>query len=229
MTKAEYISRSLSIAVNMIEATVDLLDAGATIPFISRYRKEMTGGLDEVTIFDIENLSKKYDEIVARKQYVIATIEAAGALTDEMRRNIDDSFTLTEIEDIFAPYKPRRRTRAQAAREKGLEPLADAVLASQRDFSFATGTPAAILKEMSLEEAMAGAADIIAERVSDLPDNRRATRNVLEKYAEVNVVIPKGKGRPPTNIRTTTVSPAGCHGFRHTRLSPSCAASTRDC
>lgn len=194
MTKAEYISRSLSIAVNMIEATVDLLDAGATIPFISRYRKEMTGGLDEVTIFDIENLSKKYDEIVARKQYVIATIEAAGALTDEMRRNIDDSFTLTEIEDIFAPYKPRRRTRAQAAREKGLEPLADAVLASQRDFSFATGTPAAILKEMSLEDAMAGAADIIAERVSDLPDNRRATRNVLEKYAEVNVVIPKGKG-----------------------------------
>ncbi|MDE6755696.1 MAG: RNA-binding transcriptional accessory protein, partial [Muribaculaceae bacterium] len=183
MTKAEYISRSLSIAVNMIEATVDLLDAGATIPFISRYRKEMTGGLDEVTIFDIENLSKKYDEIVARKQYVIATIEAAGALTDEMRRNIDDSFTLTEIEDIFAPYKPRRRTRAQAAREKGLEPLADAVLASQRDFSFATGTPAAILKEMSLEDAMAGAADIIAERVSDLPDNRRATRNVLEKYA----------------------------------------------
>lgn len=194
MTKAEYISRALSIAVNMIEPTIDLLDAGATIPFISRYRKEMTGGLDEVTIFDIENLSKKYDEIVARKQYVLSTIEAAGALTDDMRRAIEESFDPTEIEDIFAPYKPRRRTRAQAAREKGLEPLADAIIASQRTFSFATGIPAAILKEMSADEAIAGASDIIAERVSDNPDNRRATRNVLEKYASVNVAIPRGKG-----------------------------------
>lgn len=194
MTKAEYISRALSIAVNMIEPTIDLLDAGATIPFISRYRKEMTGGLDEVTIFDIENLSKKYDEIVARKQYVLSTIEAAGALTDEMRRAIEESFEPTEIEDIFAPYKPRRRTRAQAAREKGLEPLADTIIANQRTFSFATGIPGAILKEMSADEAMAGASDIIAERVSDLPDNRRATRNVLEKYASVNVAIPRGKG-----------------------------------
>lgn len=194
MTKAEYISRALSIAVNMIEATVDLLDAGATIPFISRYRKEMTGGLDEVTIFDIENLAKKYDEIVARKQYVISTIEAAGALTDDMRSAIEGSFELTEIEDIFAPYKPRRRTRAQAAREKGLEPLADAVIANQRNFSFKSDIPAAILKEMKADEAMAGAADIIAERVSDNPDNRRATRNVLEKYASVNVAIARGKG-----------------------------------
>lgn len=194
MTKAEYISRALSIAVNMIEPTIDLLDAGATIPFISRYRKEMTGGLDEVTIFDIENLSKKYDEIVARKQYVLSTIESAGALTDDMRRAIEESFDPTEIEDIFAPYKPRRRTRAQAAREKGLEPLADAIIASQRTFSFATGIPSAILKEMSADEAMAGASDIIAERVSDHPDNRRATRNVLEKYASVNVAIPRGKG-----------------------------------
>lgn len=194
MTKAEYISRALSIAVNMIEPTIDLLDAGATIPFISRYRKEMTGGLDEVTIFDIENLSKKYDEIVARKQYVLSTIEAAGALTDDMRRAIEESFDPTEIEDIFAPYKPRRRTRAQAAREKGLEPLADAIIASQRTFSFATGIPSAILKEMSADEALAGASDIIAERVSDHPDNRRATRNVLEKYASVNVAIPRGKG-----------------------------------
>lgn len=194
MTKAEYISRALSIAVNMIEPTIDLLDAGATIPFISRYRKEMTGGLDEVTIFDIENLSKKYDEIVARKQYVLSTIEAAGALTDDMRRAIGESFDPTEIEDIFAPYKPRRRTRAQAAREKGLEPLADTIIANQRTFSFATGIPGAILKEMSADEAMAGASDIIAERVSDHPDNRRATRNVLEKYASVNVAIPRGKG-----------------------------------
>lgn len=194
MTKAEYISRALSIAVNMIEPTIDLLDAGATIPFISRYRKEMTGGLDEVTIFDIENLSKKYDEIVARKQYVLSTIEAAGALTDDMRRAIGESFDPTEIEDIFALYKPRRRTRAQAAREKGLEPLADTIIANQRTFSFATGIPAAILKEMSADEAMAGASDIIAERVSDHPDNRRATRNVLEKYASVNVAIPRGKG-----------------------------------
>lgn len=194
MTKAEYISRALSIAVNMIEPTIDLLDAGATIPFISRYRKEMTGGLDEVTIFDIENLSKKYDEIVARKQYVLSTIEAAGALTDDMRRAIGESFDPTEIEDIFAPYKPRRRTRAQAAREKGLEPLADTIIANQRTFSFATGIPGAILKEMSADEAMAGASDIIAERVSDNPDNRRATRNVLEKYASVNVAIPRGKG-----------------------------------
>lgn len=194
MTKAEYISRTLSIAVNMIEATVDLLDAGATIPFISRYRKEMTGGLDEVTIFDIENLSKKYDEIVARKQYVIATVEAAGAMTDELRQAIDNSFSPTEIEDLFAPYRPRRRTRAQAAREKGLEPVADALLANQRAFSFARNIPHGILQQMSVDDVRAGAADIIAERVSDDPDNRRATRNVFRKNASVNVVIPKGKG-----------------------------------
>lgn len=194
MTKAEYISRELSIAVNMVEATVDLLDAGATIPFISRYRKEMTGGMDEVTIFDIENLSKKYDEIVARKQYVIATIEAAGALTDEMRDAIANSFSMTEIEDIFAPYKPRRRTRAQAAREKGLEPLADSIISNQRTFSFDRNIPKEILATMSVDEARAGASDIIAERISDLPENRRATRNVLQKYASVNVAIPKGKG-----------------------------------
>lgn len=194
MTKAEYISRELSIAVNMAEAVVDLLDGGATIPFISRYRKEMTGGMDEVTIFDIENLSKKYDEIVARKQYVLSTIEAAGALTDEMRDAIENSFSMTEIEDIFAPYKPRRRTRAQVAREKGLEPLADNILANQRNFSFERNIPKEILAAMSADEARAGASDIIAERISDMPENRRATRNVLQKYASVNVAIPKGKG-----------------------------------
>lgn len=194
MTKAEYISQSLSIAVNMIEATVDLLDAGATIPFISRYRKEMTGGLDEVTIFDIENLSKKYDEIVARKEYVIATIESAGALTDDLRQAIENSFNITEIEDLFAPYKPRRRTRAQVARDKGLEPLANALLANQRNFSFEKDTPQTILEVMSVDEARAGASDIIAERISDDPENRRATRNLILKRGEVNVVIPKGKG-----------------------------------
>lgn len=194
MTKSEYISRELSIAVNMIEATVDLLDSGATIPFISRYRKEMTGGLDEVTIFDIENLSKKYDELEARKQYVLTTIETAGALTPEMRHAIEESFSPTEIEDIFAPYKPRRRTRAQVAREKGLEPVADAVLANQRTFSFKKDTPKEIMASMGIDDVRAGAADIIAERISDMPDNRRATRNVLQKHASVNVAIPKGKG-----------------------------------
>lgn len=194
MTKAEYISKILSIAVNKIESTVDLLDTGATIPFISRYRKEMTGGLDEVTIFDIENLANKYDEIVARKQYVITTIEAAGALTDELRNAVEASFDLTEIEDIFAPYKPRRRTRAQVAREKGLEPLADAVLANQRNFSFAKDVPSSILKTMSIDEAKAGASDIIAERISDLAVNRRTTRLLLEQHASVNVAIPLGKG-----------------------------------
>lgn len=194
MTKAEYISKILSIAVNKIESTIDLLDTGATIPFISRYRKEMTGGLDEVTIFDIERLANKYDEIAARKSYIISTIDAAGALTEELRNAIEASFEPTEIEDIFAPYKPRRRTRAQIAREQGLEPLADALLANQRTFSFDKDTPSAIRQAMSLDEAKAGTSDIIAERISDLAANRRATRQIIERHAIVNVAIPLGKG-----------------------------------
>lgn len=192
MTKAEYIAQALSLSPRNVNATIELLDSGATIPFISRYRKEVTGGMDEVMIFDIENLARKYEEIEARKQYVIATIDAAGALTPEMHRQLHDCYDAAEIEDIFAPYKPRRRTRAQIAREKGLEPLADAILANQRGFSFSK-IGKKILAEMTAEDARAGAADIIAERISDSADNRRATRNVIERHGTVNVTIPKGK------------------------------------
>ena len=118
------IARSLQIPAGQVERTVGLLNEGATIPFISRYRKEVTGGLDEIQIGAIKNQWDKLTELEKRKASILATIEEQGKLSPELRKRIEDSWDSTEIEDLYLPYKPKRVTRAEIARKKGLEPLA---------------------------------------------------------------------------------------------------------
>ena len=120
----QLIANSLSIPVKQVESTLTLLEEGATVPFISRYRKEATGNLDEVQIGDIKRLSEKYNEIQKRKDTILSAISSQGKLTDELQKRIIDCWDANELEDIYLPYKPKRRTKAEIAREKGLEPLA---------------------------------------------------------------------------------------------------------
>ena len=126
--KIKLISQKLNIAEERVLGALRLLEDGATIPFIARYRKEATGGLDEVEIAAISDESEKFDELVKRKEFVIEAIEAAGALTDELKARIENSWDATEIEDIYLPYKQKKRTRATIAREAGLEPLAKIIM-----------------------------------------------------------------------------------------------------
>ncbi|MBQ1664652.1 MAG: RNA-binding transcriptional accessory protein, partial [Bacteroidaceae bacterium] len=122
------ISKSVGISETQVANTLELLEEGCTIPFISRYRKERTGALDEVKVAAISDQLDKLKETEKRKQTILSTIEEQGKLTDELRKRIENSWDATELEDIYMPFKPKRRTRAQVAREKGLEPLADFLL-----------------------------------------------------------------------------------------------------
>ena len=119
------IAKSLNLRERQVENTVNLLNDGATIPFVSRYRKEATGGLDEVAIAQIAEQNEKLHELLHRKEYITQTIEEQGKLTDELRKRIEDCWNATVLEDIYLPFKPKRKTRAEVARKKGLEPLAN--------------------------------------------------------------------------------------------------------
>ena len=122
------IARQLSLPQDGVENTLKLLDEGCTIPFISRYRKERTGGLNEVQIAQISDLNEKLKEMAKRKETILKTITELGKLTPELQKRIDECWNATELEDIYLPYRPKRRTRAQVAREQGLEPLAQMLL-----------------------------------------------------------------------------------------------------
>ena len=149
-----YISQSLNLSLQAVSNTLKLLAEGATIPFISRYRKEATGGLDEVQIAAIDTACKKLQELDKRKETVLATIDEQGKLTDELRAASAGCFVKSRLEDIYQPYKPKRRTRAQVAKEKGYEPLADAIWEG-RSLEWNGGDPT--------DEDLQFARDIIAE------------------------------------------------------------------
>lgn len=173
---------------------MELLDAGATIPFISRYRKEATGNLNEVQVAAISDLYCKLQELRKRKDTIIKTIEGLGKLTDELRRRIDDSWDATEIEDIYMPYKPRRRTRAQVARELGLEPLARIIM-QQREH-YPEMAAARFVKDgvKDADAAIKGAQDIIAEDISMNERTRQIVRlNFQREAVIVSRVVPKMK------------------------------------
>ena len=146
------LSQSLGFTEKQIEKTIELLDSGATIPFISRYRKEATGGLDEVQIGDIQTRYEKLCELSKRKETVLSTIEEQGKLTPELKARISACWNATELEDIYLPFKPKRKTRAEAARAKGLEPLA-MIMMLQREpnLTAKAATLLAILLPLSLE------------------------------------------------------------------------------
>ncbi len=187
------ISRSLNIPASQVERTIGLLAEGATIPFISRYRKEVTGGLDEIEIGNIDDQYSKLTELKKRKETILSSIEEQDKLTPELKKRIEESWDSTEIEDIYLPYKPKRVTRAEIARKKGLEPLAKMVM-MQKENDLSMRIHAYLNDEVKDEaEALQGARDIIAEWVNENEDARNTVRNSFSRTAIITSKVIKGK------------------------------------
>lgn len=186
------VSDSLHIPEKQVRQTIDLLESGATIPFISRYRKEATGGLDEVQIADIKNCLEKFQSLASRKEFVCNAIDKAGKLTEELKQRLDNSWDSDEIEDIYLPYKAKRATRAEMARKNGLEPLAKILLAQNR--SSLKGIADSFIKnEVKTEKAaLQGARDIIAEWANENERVRNTVRRAY-KQAIISSTIVSGK------------------------------------
>lgn len=193
MTINALISTALGIRESQIAKTVELLESGATIPFISRYRKEVTGGLDEVQVASIKEQNDKYNDLLKRKETILSSIEEQGKLTDELKKRIENCWISSELEDIYLPYKPKRRTRAEMAREKGLEPLAQIIFLQQNVDVQAKANPFVNDDVKNTEEAIAGASDIIAEWVTENEDARNGIRNVFQRGAHIVSKVIKGK------------------------------------
>ena len=190
---SKMIASALHIAVRQVENTLSLLNGGATIPFISRYRKEATGGLDEVQIGEIKERYDKLCEMAKRKETILKTIEEQGKLTDDLKKRIEACWDATELEDIYLPYKPKRKTRAEAARQKGLEPLAT-ILMMQRENNLMARVRTFIKGEVKDEDdALKGARDIIAEQVSEDERSRNQLRNQFSRQAIITSKVVKGK------------------------------------
>lgn len=187
------ISTALQISEKQVANTLNLLLDGATIPFISRYRKEATGGLDEVQIEQIKQMHERLAETGKRKETILATIEEQGKLTDELRHRIEQSWDATELEDIYLPYKPKRKTRAEVARQRGLEPLANLLMLQREmrlDLRLNTFVKGEVKNE---EEALKGARDIIAEHVNEDERARNQVRNMFSRTATISSRVVKGK------------------------------------
>ena len=195
------ISKELNIAEKQVKNTLSLLIEGATIPFISRYRKEVTGGLDEVQIGDIKEKYDKLSEIAKRKETILSTIEEQGKLTDDLKKRIHETWDSTVLEDIYLPYKPKRKTRAEAARQKGLEPLAT-ILMLQREYDVEGRAQAFVKGDVKdVEDALKGARDIIAEHVNEDERARNAIRNQFAREAIVTAKVVKGKEEEAAKYR----------------------------
>ena len=179
---SKMIATALGVAVHQVNNTLSLLAGGATIPFISRYRKEATGGLDEVQIGEIKDRNDKLCELSKRKETILSTIDTQGKLTGELRTRIESCWDSTELEDIYLPYKPKRKTRAEAARQKGLEPLATLLM-------------------LQRENHLKGARDIIAEQVSEDERARNQLRNQFSRQAVITSKVIKGKEEEAVKYR----------------------------
>ncbi len=187
------IASALHLTEKQIRNAIQLFIEGATIPFISRYRKEMTDGMDEVQLGDTKEQYDKLCELAKRKLAVLKSIEEQDKLTDELKSRIDNCWSITELEDIYLPYKPKRRTRAEIAREKGLEPLAKMLMKQQSDdiermaLNFVKGDV------LDADDALKGARDIIAEWVNESEAARNAIRNIFAREAIISSKLVKGK------------------------------------
>lgn len=190
---SQMIAAELKLPAHRIANTLKLLQGGATIPFISRYRKEATGGLDEVQIGDIQTRYEKLCELSKRKETVLSTIEEQGKLTPELKSRISTCWNATELEDIYLPFKPKRKTRAEAARAKGLEPLA-LLLMMQKENNLAAKVRNFVKGEVKDEEdALKGARDILAEQISEDERSRNLMRNQFQRQALIQSKVVKGK------------------------------------
>jgi len=193
MKLIQLISKELKLAEKSVQNTVSLLDEGATIPFISRYRKEMTGSLDEVEVGNIKERYEKLQELEKRKETILKSMDEQGVLTDELERKIKATYDITELEDIYLPYKPKRKTRAVKAREKGLEPLAKLIM-KQYERDVESKATSYINDEVpDADEALQGARDIIAEWVNEHRVGREIVRSVFDKEAVITSKMVKGK------------------------------------
>lgn len=193
---SKLIAKAVGISERQVASTVGLLEEGCTIPFISRYRKEVTGALDEVQVAGISNQLEKLKELAKRKETIVKTIEEQGKLTDELKKRIEASWDSTELEDIYLPYKPKRRTRAEVARQKGLEPLATFLMLQNPNADIDKKVKEFISEEKGVknaEEALQGAQDIIAEQISETEEARNIVRFNFKKDAVITSKLIKGK------------------------------------
>ena len=184
MNYTQRISTQLNLRPAQVAAAIELLDAGNTLPFVARYRKEMTGNLDEEQLRQLVTLLTRLRALDERRQTVVASIEAQGKLTPKLHQQLLAAETRTALEDLYQPYKPKRRTRASAARDKGLQGLADLILGQERTAQTVAQIAAPFITPdvPTVEDALAGARDIVAETISDHPDVRRLTREKALKW-----------------------------------------------
>ena len=182
------IAAQLNLREQAVENTLELLEEGCTIPFISRYRKEKTGNLDEVNIEAIAQAGEKFKEMAKRKETILKTIDEQGKLTDELKKRIDACWNATELEDIYLPFKPKRRTRAQVAREAGLEPLAQLILLQRENNPLQVAKKFVGEKVKDVEAAIQGAKDIIAETISE---NEFTRNSVRQRYKHGAIITSK--------------------------------------
>ena len=197
----DLIARNLGLNNSQVLNTINLLNEGATVPFISRYRKERTGSLDEVQVLQIKEQNDKYAELAKRKETILRTIDEQGQLTTDLKSRIEDCFDSVELEDIYLPYKPKRRTKATIAREKGLEPLAKIIMKQlERDPEFKANQ--FLNNEVpSVEDALSGARDIIAEWVSENERARNIVRKGFDLGAYITSKLIKGKEEEAAKYR----------------------------
>ena len=195
MDYANHIATRMNLGVRQVEKTIELLEQGATVPFIARYRKEATGNLDEVQIAAIRDLLLRLKEIDKRREAILQSIDQQGKLTPELREQIEKAETMTELEDLYLPYKPKRRTRASIAIERGLQPLAEALLKQYPCSVHQLAAPFVNEEKgvASTDEALAGARDIIAERVSEDIAARGKVRNIFRRTAMLTSNVVKAK------------------------------------
>ena len=193
MTNILFIKNQIQLTERAIEHTLELLSEGCTIPFIARYRKDKTGNLDEVAIERIAKAQNEYDNICKRKETILSSIEEQGKLTDELRQRIETSFELNELEDLYLPYKKRRKTKGDVAKENGLEPLAKQIMA-QRPADLSSLASRYLSDKVTTEaEALQGASDIIAEWINENMFIRRTLRKVFQRKALIITEVAKGK------------------------------------
>ncbi|MEY2630334.1 MAG: Protein YhgF, partial [Bacteroidota bacterium] len=193
MTTIQFIQNHISASPKSIEATLKLLSEDCTIPFISRYRKDQTGNLDETVIEQIAKLSKQFDDINKRKESILKSIEEQGQLTSDLKAKIENSFDLQEIEDWYLPYKKKKKTRADVARENGLEPLAKIIMAQNSDDIEFIASKYLNAKVPNEDEALQGARDIVAEWINENSYIRKNLRRMFQRKAVVETKVVKTK------------------------------------
>ncbi len=193
MTASQFIAPIVGMSERQTHNTTTLFEEGATVPFIARYRKEMTGQLDEVQILAIKEQYQKFQEVEKRREAILKSIEEQGKLTPELRKKLESTYVLQTLEDIYLPYKPKRKTRATMAIEKGLEPLAQLIFSGKEPNPERKAEQFLNDQVANIEDALQGARDIMAEWVSENVDARNKTRFAFERTAFISSKVKKNK------------------------------------